>query len=134
MGAIIGALEQVLRIELIDAFTPADELVVVVTVAEAMKRRRLSARSRASTAERLPAADGALQRRTTFGATLEYVGTPSRCWVDVWNAAAAPNAPDGFLGKIEVPLAGTRIGVPHLVQRNLLHGGPLRVRVRLDEG
>jgi hypothetical protein len=120
--------EQRLRIEILSAVTPmCGELLAVVTMAEAIRRRRLNVRSSAVAPH-----DGGAQR-AQFGTTpLEFAGgLPTRCWIDLWDAAAT-DTPSGFLGKIDLPLATTRLGVPHLIQRNLLHGGPMRVRLRLD--
>lgn len=118
--------EEVLQVELLDAVTPARELLAIVTLAEPIRRRRLNARSTSA----VPHA-GAHRAAWAGGAgSFEFSsGELVRAWVDVWDASTPLGAQEGFLGKVDLPLDTTRAGVPHLVQRQLLHGGQLRVRL-----
>lgn len=106
-------------VELLDARVPVAVATAIVTLAEATRRRRHNVVSS-------PTVDGTV----TWNKTITSDSLPTSCWVDLWDASLA-NSPDGFLGKVQIPLATTRVNVPHFVQGNLLHGGIARVRITL---
>lgn len=115
--------ECALVVELLDALVDVESAVAVLTVAETTRRRRFNAQSSR-------ARDGKKEVvwNHSFACSARH---PTGCWIDVWDAAKE-QSPDGYLGKINLPLDSTRPGVPHFVQANLLQGGPLRARLRVD--
>ncbi|KAG8463293.1 hypothetical protein KFE25_004804 [Diacronema lutheri] len=117
---------ELVRVEVLDALSAAREVLAVITFAEPLGRRRLSARSTMAEAH-----DGAQQRAVWRGGAgaVEFRGAPLRVWVDVWDAQASPRGANAFLGKVDVPLDAARVGVPLLLQRPLLRGGLMRVRL-----